>query len=88
MVADPLEETLTTLFAFAASSCPLPRGAGVHGLLRCDESTVLLAVLPSRFVLVPAFETDIYFLPFSFKMGPFLSSGLEFSHQIVTSKRR
>lgn len=56
-MVDPLEEILMTLFAFAAPSRPPPCSAGVHGLLRCDESTVWVAVLPTRFMIVPSVKT-------------------------------
>lgn len=67
VLVDPLKEILTTLFAFSSPSyCP-PCSAGVHDLLHCDKSTVWVAVLPTRFVIVPAFkttETDVSFLAF------------------------
>lgn len=47
---------------FAAPSHPPPCSAGVHGLLHCDESTVWVAVLPTRFVIVSAFKTTERFL--------------------------
>lgn len=59
VVMDPLEEIFTAPFALTVPSCPPPcnvRVHKVHDLLCSDESTVCVAVLPTRFVIVPTFK--------------------------------
>lgn len=54
-VVNPFEEIATTLLAFPAPSPAAPRSARVHCLL--DDSTVWVALLWTRFVIVTAFKT-------------------------------
>lgn len=55
LVVDPFEEITTALLAFPAPSPTAPCGAKVHCPL--DDSTVWVALLWTRFVIVTAFKT-------------------------------